>query len=98
MPMEVQNLRQVQERMAAALMLPLTRSGHIALRTTAIGDDPGRPMAEEVAALIRPNSRLTSLERLDIYSRSYWFRLADSLSEDFPGLRAGLGSLVFGRL
>jgi hypothetical protein len=98
MPTEVQNLRQVQERMAAALMLPLTRSGHIALRTTAIGDDPGRPMAEEAAAFIRPNSRLTSLERLDIYSRSYWFRLVDSLSEDFPGLLAALGSTAFERL
>ena len=34
----------------------------------------------------------------DIYSRSYWFRLVDSLSEDFPGLLAALGSAAFERL
>jgi hypothetical protein len=93
-----QNLRQIQERMAAALMLPLTRSGHIARRTTAIRDNPGRSMAAEAAAFIKPNSRLTSLERLDIYSRSYWFRLMDSIREDFPGLVATVGVTAFERL
>jgi hypothetical protein len=95
---KVQNLRQVQEGMAAALMLPLTLSGHVARRTAAIKDNPGRSMAEEAAAFIRPNSRLTSLERLDIYSRSYWYRLMDSIKEDFPGLLAALGSTAFERL
>lgn len=93
-----QDFRKIQERMAAALMLPLTRSSHIACRTAAVGDDPGRSMDEEAAALIKPSSRLTSLERLDIYSRSYWFRLMNSMSEDFPGLLAVLGSTAFERL
>jgi hypothetical protein len=95
---EVNSLRQIQERMAAALMLPLTPAGHIARKTAATRNKPSQPMAKEAAALIRPNSRLTPLERLDIYSRSYWFRLVDSLSEDFPGLRAVLGSIAFERL
>ena len=94
----VNSLRQIQERMAAALMLPLTPSGHIAHRTAATRNKPSRLMAKEAAALIRPNSRLTSLERLDIYSRSYWFRLVNSMSEDFPGLLAVLGSTAFERL
>ena len=50
------------------------------------------------ADYIKPNDRLTSLERLEIYSRSYWYRLLDSLYEDFPGLRAVLGQRAFGRL
>jgi hypothetical protein len=95
---EVNSLRQIQERMAAVLMLPLTPAGHIARRTAATRNKPSQPMAKEAAAFIRPNSRLTSLERLDIYSRSYWFRLVDSLSEDFPGLRAVLGSIAFERV
>jgi hypothetical protein len=95
---EVNSLRQIQERMAAVLMLPLTPAGHIARRTAATRNKPSRPMAKEAAAFIRPNSRLTSLERLDIYSRSYWFRLVDSLGEDFPGLLAVLGSTAFERL
>ena len=55
-------------------------------------------MKIEAAELITPNSRLTSLERLEIYSRSYWYRALDSLYDDFPGLRAVLGQQAFHRL
>lgn len=55
-------------------------------------------MRIEAAEFITPNSRLTSLDRLEIYSRSYWFRALDSLHDDFPGLRAVLGQQAFHRL
>jgi hypothetical protein len=55
-------------------------------------------MRAEADALIKPNDRLTSLERLEIYSRSYWFRILDSLYDDFPGLVAVLGTRAFHRL
>ncbi|BDC50812.1 hypothetical protein F183_A31280 [Bryobacterales bacterium F-183] len=50
------------------------------------------------AKLIRPSARLTAAERLEIYQRSYWFRLRDALAEDFPGLRAVVGKRRFVRL
>lgn len=74
----------LQKRMAAALMRPLVAGDRI---------DPQAPVD-----YIKPNDRLTSLERLEIYSRSYWYRLLDSLYEDFPGLRAVLGQRAFERL
>jgi len=37
---------------------------------------------------VKPNSRLSSFERLEIYNRSYWSRVLDAFSEDFPGVRA----------
>lgn len=52
----------------------------------------------EALALIRGNDRLTSRERLDIYSQSYWCRVLDSLFDDFQGLHAVLGSRAFNRL
>ncbi len=52
----------------------------------------------EAEELIRPNDRLSSLERLEIYSRSYWFRIVDSLYDDFPGLAAALGQRAFRKL
>jgi hypothetical protein len=82
-------LKGLQQRMAAALMVPLTPSEHIARRA---------PAVEHAVELIKHNSRLTSTERLEIYSRSYWFRLLGSLSEDFPGLMAVLGPEKFERL
>ncbi|MDQ2899518.1 MAG: DNA-binding domain-containing protein, partial [Acidobacteriota bacterium] len=84
---------ETQRKMAAALMLPLTSGDHIARKTKS-----GISMAQEAAKFIKPNDRLTSLERLEIYSRSYWFRLLDALRDDFPGLAAVLGSNAFERL
>jgi hypothetical protein len=76
--------------MAAAVMMPLTA-----------GDDmrphapDGRPMTEVAASFIAPNSRLSPFERLEIYNRQYWFRVLDALAEDFPALRAVVGSRAF---
>ena len=77
-------LLDIQRRMAHAILQPLTSSDRIA------------PNAD--AGFLKPDDRLTSLERLEIYSRSYWFRVLDSLYDDFPGLRAVLGELAFYRL
>ena len=52
-------------------------------------------MSAYAARFIKPNDRLTSFERLEIYSRQYWFRLLSSMIEDFPGLQAILGSQRF---
>jgi hypothetical protein len=83
----------LQQRIAESIVRPLTPSGRMARKTSA-----GTSMAGEAAELIRPNDRLTSLERLEIYSRSYWFRLLDSMRDDFPGVLAILGNAKFGRL
>lgn len=86
-------LLDLQRRMAAAVMVPLTRNGRVARKTAT-----GLSMAAEAARIIRPNDRMNSLERLEVYSRSYWFRLLDSFTEDFPGVRAIVGEAAFNRL
>jgi hypothetical protein len=55
----------------------------------------GGRMNAYAARYIKPNDRLTSFERLEIYNRQYWFRVLASLTEDFPGLRAALGGRRF---
>jgi hypothetical protein len=47
---------------------------------------------------IKPNDRLTSVQRLEIYNRQYWFRLIDCLYDDYPGVRAVLGEREFAKL
>jgi hypothetical protein len=79
-------LLELQRRVAGAIMAPLGRADSLTA-----GD-------VEVAAIIKPNSRLSAAERLEIYARSYWYRLLDSLYEDFRGLRAILGLRAFDRL
>jgi len=84
------NLLAIQRRMARAVMTPLTRDEQ--MRPTAPG---GRSMRAEAAKFIKPNDRLTSFERLEIYNRQYWFRVLSGFAEDFPGLRAVLGERKF---
>src|ERR1700690_4536801 len=55
-------------------------------------------VGREANRLIKPNARLTSTERLNIYHRQYWYRILDSFNEDFPGLCAVLGDRAFERL
>jgi hypothetical protein len=54
-----------------------------------------KAIAEEI---VKPNDRLTSVERLEIYNRVYWFRLLSSLAEDFPGLREVIGQEAFDKV
>lgn len=86
-------LREIQRRMAAAVMHPLTRS-----ETMPHKRRDGASNVSEADAMIRPNDRLTSFERLEIYNRQYWFRLYSSFEEDFPGLQAILGRAKFDAL
>lgn len=83
-------LLELQRTMARAVMQPLTFSER--MQRTA---PDGKPMRAYAARFIKPNDRLTSFERLEIYNRQYWFRLLSSMVEDFPGLRAVLGDARF---
>jgi hypothetical protein len=55
-------------------------------------------MGAVLSEFIKPNDRLTSAERIEIYSKSYWFRLLDCLYDDYPGLLSILGESKFHRL
>ncbi len=84
------SLLSLQRQMARAVMTPLTPSER--MRPVAPN---GRPMRAVAAQFIKPNDRLTSFERLEIYNKQYWFRVLSNLMEDFPGLRAVLGDRRF---
>jgi hypothetical protein len=86
-------LLDLQRRVAAAIMHPLTRSETMPHRRR-----DGVSNESEAAAFIKPNDRLTSFERLEIYNRQYWFRLYTSFEEDFPGLEAIIGRAKFEKL
>jgi hypothetical protein len=79
--------------MAGAIMRPLTARHQMQPRTV-----DGRPMTRVAESFIKPNDRLTSFERLEIYNRQYWFRILDCFYDDYPGLRAVIGDRKFDRL
>jgi hypothetical protein len=84
------NLLEIQQRMLEAVMQPLTPGEQMQPRAR-----DGRSMHEVAAEFVKPNDRLSSFERLEIYNRQYWFRVLAALEEDFRGLRAIIGPRRF---
>jgi hypothetical protein len=83
-------LLKLQRTMARAVMQPLTGTERMQQKAP-----DGRSMRSYATRFIKPNDRLTSFERLEIYNRQYWFRLFSSMTEDFPGVRSVLGEKRF---
>ena len=87
------NLDRIQRQMFEAIRQPLTPKEGMRQRTR-----EGKSLRAVAEEIIKPNDRLTSFERLEIYNRQYWFRILSALSEDFPGLRAIIGERRFEKL
>jgi hypothetical protein len=92
-PQTFAQLRALQRQTVRALVRPLTADDD--LQPTWVD---GRDMHAVAEEFIKPNERLSAFERLEIYARSYWFRLLECLYDDFPGLRAVVGDEKFALL
>jgi hypothetical protein len=86
-------LRGIQQMMSQVLFRPLTRNEGMQPEWT-----DGRPTADVVETFIKPNDRLSSFERLEIYNQQYWWRLLGIFQEDFRGLRSVVGVRKFDKL
>jgi Putative DNA-binding domain len=86
-------LDRIQRTMFDAVRQPLTASEGMRQRTR-----DGKSLRAIANQIIKPNDRLTSFERLEIYNRQYWFRILAALSEDFPGLRVIISERRFEKL
>jgi hypothetical protein len=95
-PREKQTYKQLQDlqRLAASVIMQPLAPG---LRSSRTFTD-GRPNAKVAAEFIKPNDRLTSFERIEIYNKQYWYRLIDCIYDDYPGLSTLLGRLKFNKL
>ncbi len=87
------DLDHIQRNMFEAVRQPLTSSDGMRQRTP-----DGRSLRRIADEIIKPNDRLTSFERLEIYNRQYWYRVLAALAEDFEGLRMIIGDRQFEKL
>jgi Putative DNA-binding domain len=87
------NLIELQRRMSEDVRRPLTAALEMQQQT-----EDGRSMSDIAEAYVKPNDRLTSFDRLEIYNRQYWFRVITAVSDDFPALAAVLGPKRFDEL
>jgi hypothetical protein len=79
--------------MAEDVMRPLTEDFQTQPET-----QDGRATQELAESYIKPNDRLTSFDRLEIYNRQYWFRVMGAVAEDFPALGVLMSEAAFNRL
>ncbi len=79
--------------MASDVTRPLTSDFFMQSET-----EDGASVEQIAASYIKPNDRLSSFKRLEIYNRQYWFRVIGAVAEDFPALQAVLGSRKFDAL
>jgi hypothetical protein len=84
-------LHDAQRRFFSALLEPL--AGEARDRTELPCGRPEVTSAFRGTAdlLLRSTSAMSATERLGLYHRQYWYRLLDSLAEDFPRLLEFLG-------
>jgi hypothetical protein len=83
---KIKGLRNIQRAFGDAVMRPLGENQEM----QRVWLD-GKPAVHMASLFIKPNDRLDSFERLEIYNRQYWFRLINSFYEDFPALRTVIG-------
>lgn len=81
-----QNLTSLQKSFFNAIREPLNQKDRLSLKSK-----NQKWVDDSIAA----NDRLSSQERFEIYARQYWFRILESLYDDFPGLRAAMGDQLF---
>lgn len=89
------DLLTLQRRIMAAVREPIFGDSRERSRMPARQGDVSEEFVETADLLITPSESLRPQERLELYHRQYWYRLLDSLGEDFPALRELLGEDEF---
>jgi hypothetical protein len=84
-----------QEDFFRALSMPLRGASRRATELNAVSEGHPTEFFMIAAKWIRPGTSLSEAELLELYHRQYWYRLLDSLAEDFPVLRRMAGDVLF---
>ena len=88
---ETSALALAQRSMSACVMQPLNAPAD-AEEVSSVRDSNFENTAN---TLFKPSWSLQPVDRLEIYNKQYWYRVLDSMLEDFPGLNAILGNEKF---
>ncbi len=88
-------LEQTQREFFAALQLPLRGRSRRSTELPPSDEGHSPEFLAKADELMKSGSNLSSAERLELYHRQYWFRLLDSIAEDFPILQKIAGEETF---
>jgi hypothetical protein len=88
-------LDELQREFFAAIQMPLRGTSRESTELTQNDEGHAEEFLAKARELMKPDGNLSSEERLELYHRQYWFRVLDSVAEDFPMLRKMAGEQVF---
>lgn len=91
-------LDEIQREFFSALQMPLRGKSRASTELAPCDEGHSPVFLAKAEALMKPGSNLSSAERLELYHRQYWFRLLDSVAEDFPVLQKMAGDETFWKL
>lgn len=88
-------LEDIQREFFSALQRPLRGTSRKSTELPPCTEGHSPEFLASAERLMKPGENLSSAERLELYHRQYWFRVLDSLAEDFPVLRKMAGEETF---
>ncbi len=88
-------LDQLQREFFAAIRMPLRGSSRESTELAPNDEGHSAEFLEKAREMMKPGENLSAEERLELYHRQYWFRVLDSVAEDFPILRKMAGERKF---
>lgn len=91
-------LEEIQREFFAALQMPLRGTSRKSTELPPCNEGHSPEFLAKAEELMKPGENLSSAERLELYHRQYWFRVLDSVADDFPVLRKMAGEEKFWEL
>jgi len=91
-------LEKIQREFFTALQMPLRGTSRRSTDLPPCGEGHSPEFLAKADELMKPGANLSSAERLELYHRQYWFRVLDSVADDFPVLRKMAGEEKFWEL
>ncbi len=88
-------LEQIQREFFAALQMPLRGRSRASTELAPVEEGHSLEFLAKAEELLRHGPNLQPAESLELYHRQYWFRILDSIAEDFPILRRIAGEQSF---
>lgn len=85
----------IQREFFSALLMPLRGTSRKSTELPPNDDGHSPEFLAKAEELMKAGDNLSSAERLELYHRQYWFRVLDSVAEDFPILRKMAGEAKF---
>lgn len=91
-------LEQTQREFFAALQMPLRGRSRESTELAPVDEGHSPEFLAKAEELLKHGANLSPAESLELYHRQYWFRVLDSIAEDFPILQKMAGDAVFWEL